>query len=101
MKGRYNGCIMNVYCSMPGYKRLANIPRLSKEATRRLKWFDYYNYHDHNARLAYRHFDISPQTFYRWKQSYNFRHLETPGNRPHRCRHASQTIYSAELGECV
>jgi len=38
MKGRYNGCIMNVYSTIPGYNRLANIPRLSKEARQRLNW---------------------------------------------------------------
>jgi putative transposase len=101
MKGRYNGCAMNVYCSMPGYKRLANIPKLSKEAQRRLKWFDYYNSHDHNARLACRHFDISPQTFYRWKQRYNPRHLGSLENQSHRPKHVRQPIYSAELVEAV
>ena len=101
MKGRYNSCAMNVYCSMLGYKRLANIPRLSKEATRRLKWFDYYNSRDHNARLTCRHFDISPQTFYRWKERYNPWHLESLEDRSHRPRHVRQPTYSVELVEAV
>ena len=101
MKGRYNGCAMNVYCSMPGYKCLANIPRLSKEATRRLKWFDYYNSHDHNARLTCRHFDISPQTFYRWKKRYNHKHIESLEDRSHYPRHVRQPTYSVELVEAV
>jgi hypothetical protein len=52
---------MNVYSTIPGYGRLANIPKLSKKARQRLKWFDYYNSHNHNARLTCRHLDISPQ----------------------------------------
>jgi len=27
MKGRYSGCTMNVYSTIPRYNRLANIPR--------------------------------------------------------------------------
>jgi len=101
MKGQYNGSIMNVYCIMPGYKRLARIPKLSKQARQRLKWFDYYNSHGHNARLTCRHFDISPQTFYRWKERYNPRHLESLEDRSHRLRHVRQPTYSAELVNAV
>ncbi|MCK4487005.1 MAG: helix-turn-helix domain-containing protein, partial [Desulfobacterales bacterium] len=51
-----------------GAPRLAGLKvELSKRARQRLKWFDYYQSHAHNARLTCRHFDISPQTFYRWK----------------------------------
>jgi hypothetical protein len=44
MKGRYNGCTMNVYSAIPGSRRLASIPKLSSKARQRLKWFDYYNW---------------------------------------------------------
>jgi len=44
MKGRYNGCTMNVYSAIPGYRCLAKIPKLSSKARQRLKWFDYYNW---------------------------------------------------------
>ena len=101
MKGRYNGCVMNVYSTIPGYRRLANIPRLSKQARQRLKWFDYYNSGDHNARLTCRHFDISPQTFYRWKKRYNPRHLENLEDHSHRPDHLRQPGYSVELVETV
>ena len=101
MKGRYNGCTMNVYCTMPGYKRLASIPKLSKKARQRLKWFDYYDSRDHNARLTCRHFDISPQTFYRWKRRYNPRHIETLEDSSHRPRHVRQPTYSVELVNAV
>jgi len=101
MKGRYNGCIMNVYCTMPGYKLLTSIPELSKQARQRLKWFDYYNSHGCNARLTCRHFDISPQTFYRWKRRYNPKHIESLQNRSHRPRHVRQPTYSVELVKAV
>lgn len=101
MKGRYNGCIMNVYCTMPGYKRLASLSKLSREARQRLKWFDYYNFHDQNARLACRYFGISPQTFYRWKARYDPEHIETLENLSHRPKHVRQPAYSVELIEAV
>jgi len=74
---------------------------LSKEATRRLKWFDYYHSHGGNARLTCRHFDISPQTFYRWKRRYDHRHLGTLEDHSHRPRHVRQPTYSVELVESV
>ena len=54
-----------------GATHLASLKEPSQKARQRLKWFDYYNSHNHNARLTCRHFDISPQTFYRWKGRYN------------------------------
>jgi len=101
MKGRYNGCIMNVYCTIPGYNRLASIPRLSKKAKQRLKWFDYYYCRGQNARLTCRHFDISPQSFYRWKKRYNPRHLESLEDHSHRPKHLRQPTYSVELVDAV
>ncbi len=53
--------------TVPGASHLTRVQvELSKKARQRLKWFDYYNSRSHNARLTCRHFDISPQTFYRW-----------------------------------
>jgi len=88
---------MNVYCTMPGYKRLASIPKLSKQARQRLKWLDYYNAHNHNARLTCRYFGISPQTFYRWKERYNPWYLESLENRSCRPKKVRQPTYSTEL----
>lgn len=51
--------------------RLSKIPNLSKEAKRRLTWMDWYANHDNNARLTCRHFGLSPDVFYRWKNRYN------------------------------
>ena len=84
-----------------GVSRLAGIPELSKQARQRLKWFDYYRAHDHNARLTCRYFGISPQTFYRWKRRYNPRHLESLEERSHRPRHFRQPAYSTELVKAV
>jgi putative transposase len=69
----------------------------SKAALHRLKWFDYYHSHGQNARLTCRHFDISPQTFYRWKKRYNTRDLKTLDNRSHRPKHVRQPTASLEL----
>ena len=97
MKGRYNGCIMSVYGSIiPGASRLASIPELSRRARQRLKWFDYYNSRSHNARLTCRHFDISPQTFCRWKRRYDPYHLESLENRSCRPKHLRQPAAPVE-----
>ncbi len=81
-----------------GVSRLARLDiKLSKEARHRLKWFDYYDSHGRNARLTCRHFDVSPQTFYRWKKRYNphnLRSLESHSCRPRKVR---QPTYSPEL----
>ncbi len=84
-----------------GVLRLRLAPELSREAGKRLKWFDYYQSHSHHARLTCRYFGISPQTFYRWKKRYNPRHLESLEDRSHRPRRVRQPTYSIELVEAV
>ncbi len=101
MKGRYNGCAMNVYCTMPGYRRLAGVPNLSRKARQRLKWFDYYNSRNRNARLTCRYFGISPQTFYRWKERYDPRHTQSLEDRPHCPKHVRQPTYTVALVQAV
>ena len=87
---------------VPGASRLAKLQvEPSKKARQRLKWFDYYNSRSHNARLTCRHFDISPQTFYRWKRRYNPRRLESLEERSRRPKHLRQPTYSVELIEAV
>ena len=86
---------------LPGSSRLGRIVELSREASKRLKWFDYYYSHGHNARLTCRHYDISPQTFYRWKGRYDAEHLETLEDRSHRPRRVRQPTYSVELVQAV
>jgi transposase InsO family protein len=78
-----------------GVGRLGRMPDLSKKALARLKWMDYYQAHDHNARLTCRHFDISPQTFYRWWRRYDpddLRSLEDRPRRPWRVRQPTATL---------
>ncbi len=88
--------------TVPGVSRLARLQgELSRKARQRLKWFDYYRSRGFNARLTCRHFDISPQTFYRWKKRYNPRHLESLEDRSHRPRRLRQPTYSVELVEAV
>jgi transposase len=82
-----------------GASWLAGITELSKEATRRLKWFDYYNSHGQNARLTCRCFGISPQTIYRWKRRYDSRRLESLEERSHRSRRLRQLTWSSELAQ--
>ena len=69
---------------LPRVSRLARIAELSHEASRRLKWFDYYEAHGRNASLTCRYFGISPQTFYRWKRRYNQKNLTSLEDRSHR-----------------
>ena len=92
---------MNVYEVLPGYQRLGKLTDVSKEARRRLKLFDYYYSHGQNARLTCPHFDISPQTFYRWKKRHSGKHLETLENRSHRLKRVRQPEYSPQLVEAV
>ena len=74
---------------------------LSTQAKRRLKWMDYYEGHGHNARLTCRHFDISPQTFYRWRRRYEHRNLSTLEDRSRRPRRLRQPTWSPELAQAV
>ncbi len=60
---------------------------LSREARKRLAWFDYYPAHGRNAALICRHFGISRQTFYRWQRRYDPQDLCTLEDRSHRPQH--------------
>ena len=76
-------------------------PELSKEARKRLKWFDYYHTHGLNARLTCRYYGISPQTFYRWKRRYDPKHIATLESRSHRPKHLRQLTAPDELIEAI
>ena len=76
---------------LPKATLLAKIPHLSKEAKKRLKWFDYYRKCG-NARLTCRHFGINPKFFYKWKKRFvqkGIRGLEDLSRKPH-CFRQSQ-----------
>jgi len=74
---------------------------LSAGAKRRLKWFDYYRARGCNARLTCRHFDLSPQTFYRWLRRYNPNDLTTLEDRKRRPRWVRQPTWNAALERAV
>lgn len=74
---------------------------LSREARRRLKWMDYYEENGGNARLTCRHFDISPQTFYRWFRRYNPHDLSRLEERSRRPRRTRRPTWSNELALAV
>ena len=83
---------------VPGISRLAkHTADISRDAQRRVKWFDYCEAHGHNVRLACRYFGISPETFYRWKRRYNPHRLESLEDRSHRPKHVRQPTASTEL----
>jgi len=62
---------------------------------------DYYHGHKQNARLTCRHFDISPQTFYRWLRRYNAKDLVTLEERSRRPRRTRRPTWSRELAVAV
>lgn len=71
-----------------GAKRLSRIRKLSREASLRLRSFEYYH-KSKNASLTCRYFGISRKTFYKWKKRYNpwdLRTLETRSRAPERRR---------------
>jgi len=86
---------------LPGTTRLRRVTDLSREANKRLQWFDYYETHGKNARLTCRYFGISSQTFYRWKRRYDPRHLESLEGRSCRPKHVRQPTASSEVIEAV
>jgi len=78
-----------IYGSLiPGSEYIRSLVRqgtISQDAARRLRWFDFYN-RCGDARLTCRHFGLSPQTFYRWKNRldpYDLTTLEASSRRPH------------------
>jgi putative transposase len=86
----------------PGTLSLAKLEiNLSRAAKRRMEWFNYYQSHHHNARLTCRHFDISPQTFYRWLGRYDWYHPRTLESRSHRPQKVRQPSYSEALVSAV
>jgi len=74
---------------------------LSREAHKRLQWFDHYQAHGRNAALTCRYFGISRQTFYRWKQRYDPQALSTLEDRSHRPRRRRRPTWTAEQAERV
>jgi transposase InsO family protein len=79
-------------------RRIADI---SHDANKRLKWFDYYESHGRNARVTCRYFNISPDTFYRWKERYRPGDLRSLEERSHRPKHVRQPTWTVETVKVV
>jgi len=77
------------------------IADLSREARKRLGWFDYYGGHGRNARQTCRHFGISPDTFYHWKRRYRPEDLTTLEDRARRPKHVRQPTWTPEVAQAV
>lgn len=54
-----------------------NSANLSKTALKRLAWFDFWHTHQKNISLTCRHFGISRDTFYLWRNRFNPGNLQT------------------------
>ena len=74
---------------------------LSREAQKRLRWFDHYPAHGRKAALTCRYFGISRQTFYRWKQRYDPQQLTTLEDRSHRPLRRRRPTWTAAQAEQV
>jgi putative transposase len=74
---------------------------LSREAHKRLQWFDYYQAQGRNAALTCRYFGISRQTFYRWKRRYDPQALSTLEDRSHRPQRRRRPTWTTEQAERV
>ena len=81
---------------------------LSKDALKRLSWFDWYFTHGKNAEGTCRHFGVSKSVFYRWFNRFNRSNLktlefDTKTRRPHHLREMTtpkwiqQRIYDIRL----
>lgn len=73
---------------LPGAKNILQLPKLSKAAKQRVKWFDYHRRYN-NVSKTCRYFGISRKTFHKWKKRYSAYYLPTLENKsrkPHRFR---------------
>jgi putative transposase len=87
---------------VPGVTRLArHTADISREAQRRLKWFDYYEANGRNGRKTCWHFSISPDTFYRWKKRYNPKNLVTLEDISHRPKRVRQHTWTPAVEQAV
>jgi putative transposase len=74
---------------------------LTREASLRLQWMDFYCTHGRNAALTCRRFGISRQTFYRWKRRFDPHCLASLEGRSHRPQQLRQPTWAPERAERV
>lgn len=85
----HTGTYTRIGVVVPKLGSIQSTVSLSKEASLRLAWVDYYHAHGSNARLTCRHFGIAHRTFYRYYNRFKtqgLRGLETQSHRPQRVR---------------
>lgn len=87
--------------SIPHHRKIHRIADPSREVQLKLKWFDFYNSHKQNAAATCRHFNVSRQTFYRWKRRYNPQKLKSLEPLPCRPIHVRQPTWSPSLARRV
>jgi putative transposase len=90
---------------LPEARQLASLgKKLSKAAQQRLQWMLFYYFSGRNVARTCRHFDISRQTFYRWKRRFD-RHdlttLVTLEGHSHRPQNVRQPTWTPELPQRV
>lgn len=84
---------------IPGSEYIRDLVRqgtISAEGAKRLRWMDHYG-RCGNARLTCRHFNISAQTFYRWKNRFDPEDLTTLEAESRRPRHVRQPLTPARV----
>ena len=90
------------WSDLPEARRLASLgKKLGKAARGRLQWMLFYFFNGRNAARTCRHYDISRQTFYRWKQRFDRHDLATLEGRSHRPRTVRQPTWTPALEQCV
>jgi transposase InsO family protein len=87
---------------VPEARQLASLgKKLSKAAQRRLQWMLFYYFNGRNVARTCRHFNISRQSFYRWKRRFDRHDLTTLEGRSHRPRKVRHPTWTPALAERV
>ncbi len=88
---------------IPGSEYLRDLVRqgtISPEGAKRLRWMDHYG-RCGNARLTCRHFNISAQTFYRWKNRFDPEDLTTLEAESRRPLHVRKPLTPAPIQDRI
>src|SRR5216683_1901256 len=87
---------------LPEARHLARLGKqVSRTAQGRLQWMLFYFFNARNAARTCRHFGVSRQTFYRWKQRFDRHDLRTLEGHSHRPRRVRQPTWAPDLAERV
>ncbi len=99
MSHLYTDAIMRHYNILPTAQ--IKDSSLSREALKRLYWFDWYYSHGKNAEKTCNHFSLSKSVFYRWKKRYNPHNLKAleddkTTRKPHKVREMTTPLWIIE-----